>query len=483
MHIRQVLAFFCASILMTITCYGQSGSSTCTGSFSNGDSISACTIPLGSGKLTFNATSFPETCQENHNVTVKYTLFTQNGFVYTDPGGNSSSLPLNFSRITGSNGLPACPKSTSLPASAEVALTGNIADFGNAITFLPPSEQASITSLDVGSMGPKYMVVTVIYAPPGSGSNVIYSTTTMTGTTISFSSTFMNANTVSQTVGLKAAGIPAIMGSSVSEDFTFGFTQSSSTGGSIAFNKSATNTIQVNGPANSSAGVDHDFDQIILWLNPVLEIEQFGNNVILAQGGFDPRDPTGAPTGEVDTIQLFVKDIKDLIAGTFTGDPDIPARLARTWAGSGQGITAADLATILARDPFANGSTTIDPTRFTVTGDNFTYGPPPDGGQPDKFGLTLNYLTTSTESTGASDSYSVGVTFDVTQSFAGILTNEMKNSNTLTWTNTNTLQTSQASGQTAAFNMQQPPVGYTGPTDLVVYQDNIYGTFFFNLIP
>lgn len=479
MHIRQIPAFLCVIILMTITGYGQSGTATCTDTFSGGDTIGACTIPLGSGKLTFTATTFPETCEEGHNVTVHYHLFTQNGFSYTDPEGNNSSLPLSFSSVTGSNGLPACPKDSSFPASAEVALTANIADFGNAITYLPPTEQASITTLDAGSLGPEYMVLAVIYAPPGSGSNVIYSSTTMTGATNSFSNTFTNANTVSQTVGLKAAGIPAIMGSSVSQTIDTGFTQSSATSGSIAFNKSATTTFQANGPTNPATGIDHDFDQITIWLNPVLEIEQFGNNVILGQGGFDPRDPTG----EVDTITLFVSDIKSLIAGTFTGDPDIPNRLARTWAGSGQGITTADLSTILARDPFANGSTTIDTTRFTLTGQNFTYAPPPGGGTPDLVGLTLNYLTTTMQTEGASDSYSVGVTIDVSQSFFSILTSEMKSSNTLTWTSTNTLQSTQGSGQTATFNMQQPPVGYTGPTNLVVYQDNIYGTFFFNLIP
>lgn len=481
--IKNVCLIFLLAALTAGSAFGQSANATCSLTNQNQVFSGTCTIVLGSAKLTYHYHDQTNaTCTSRQGRIFTFDVIQLSNFIYTDPAGNTS-VPFNtFTKRTVPQGVQGCPTPLSFPSSVEIAPTASIADFGSALTFFPATTtaaHASISALDTGSLGPKYEVLAVVYAPPGAASNVVYGTSTMMGVTNSFANTFTNASTESDSITLKDTAIPGIMGSSVSETLSTGFTQSSSGSGSLAINKSSSITNTISGPLNSLAGIDHDYDQIFIWLNPVLEIEHFNNNVILGQGGFDPRDPTG----EIDQIPLFVIDLKNLIAGTFTGDPDIPARLARTWAGSGQGLTTADLQTILARDPFANGSTTIDPTRFTLTGQNFNYLPPPSGGQPDKSTLTLSYIATTTQGQTVTDSYSVGVTTDVSETFLSFLTSDMKTSDTLTWTSTFTLQTTQASGQTATFNLTGPPSGYTGPTDLVVYQDNIYGTFMFNLIP
>ena len=42
---------------------------------------------------------------------------------------------------------------------------------------------------------------------------------------------------------------------------------------------------------------------------------------------------------------------------------------------------------------------------------------------------------------------------------------------------------SQTSGQAATLFLTGPNTGYTGPTDLQVYQDTVYGTFLFAFVP
>jgi hypothetical protein len=478
---RNLCACCILTILMAGVTFGQSGTASCTQTITPGLISGTCTITLGSGKMTYSYSDQTNRhCVDRHGTVYTWEFDQLSGFSYTDPAGNTSQLPLGFTKIVSPGvSFSNCPKGTNFPNSAEVALTANIADFGQALTFMPNTNSANITALDVGSLDPKFQVLAVVYAPPGAASNVSYGASTMLGVTDSFSNSFTNAMTESDSVSLKDAGIPGILGASVSKTVTTGYTQTTGSLGSIAINKVSSITNQINGPVNSLAGINHDFDQIFISLNPVFEIERFGNHVILGQGGFDPRDPTG----ELDVIPLFVVDLKNLLNGTFTGDPDIPFRLSRAWAGSGQGLTTADLNTILARDPFANGATTIDSTRFDLTGQNFNYIPPPAGGQPNKTTFLLNYTNTTSQGQMASDSYSVGTTTDVSVSFLGFLTSEMKNSNTLTWTSSFTLQTTQASGQTATLVLTGPPAGYNGPTNLLVYKDNIYGTFMFNLIP
>jgi len=224
-------------------------------------------------------------------------------------------------------------------------------------------------------------------------------------------------------------------------------------------------------------GIDHDYDLVALQLNPEVDFTITSPTSASYAYSFDPRDPAA----EVDVIYLYVKDLKALAAGTYSGDPNIPQRLARTWDTSGLGgLTSADYATILARDPFANGSTTIDLTRFDLQfGQTFPYQPPPQGGQPITTTGSLSYETTSTQGQTATDEYQVGISKSVETSFLGWFTNNFTSSSSTTWTSSVMQEYTVGSGQSAAASITGPSYGYTGPTDVQVYKDNIYGTFMF----
>src|SRR5262249_16920285 len=146
------------------------------------------------------------------------------------------------------------------------------------------------------------------------------------------------------------------------------FTQSLQRTSSIAINKTDSSDIVVSGPGpESPPGIDHDFDVVLLWLNPVANVVISGNNTAQIVGySFHSKDPVN----EMDVVPVYVGWLKN----PSTMPPGVALALARTWAdqpddGSGTGLTSNDFTTILARDPFAGGATAIDTSRFVLSGE------------------------------------------------------------------------------------------------------------------
>ncbi len=63
--------------------------------------------------------------------------------------------------------------------------------------------------------------------------------------------------------------------------------------------------------------------------------------------------------------------------------------------------------------------------------------------------------------------------------FTNWLSFNLTSTQTLKWTNQWGHDTTQGSGQSATLSITGPPYGYTGPTSVQVYKDNVYGTFMF----
>ena len=371
----------------------------------------------------------------------------------------------------------------------------------------PPNPTPGPTPpLAVGVVEPKYIVLAVTYAPPGSSSQVVYSNSTMLGTSTSLSSSFIQgtSQSVSITTGFKLTIGGFSIGSTTTDTTTNSYTQEQDTSSSIAVNQTTSVTTTVRGPSSSAVGLDHDEDYIWVWLNPVL------NFTILSPGNiqwngytFDATDPVG----QMDVYGIRVAYLN----GHAPMPSDVAAVLARTWApnmtdGSGPGLTAADLAAILAADPFSNPSYVINiPTgssctadgRFCLAGNqNFQYEPPPPGGQPITQTFAVSHQTTATQGQGAIDTRMVGYSTSVTFTLDGtkkqndnsFMTNfaaTLVNGNSLTWKNQwNSLSTQQV-GQTATLSITGPAAtdNYTGPVEFDIYQDNVYGSYMFGFIP
>lgn len=113
----------------------------------------------------------------------------------------------------------------------------------------------------------KYMVLTVIYAPPGAvggmASSVSYQTGSSAGTSVSSSSTFTNSGSVSVDI---SGGV--LVGGDVSTGFNYSASQNDTN--SVSVTKTTTNTLSLSGPSSDS--ISHDDDLIGVLLNVPIDV-------------------------------------------------------------------------------------------------------------------------------------------------------------------------------------------------------------------
>jgi len=370
-----------------------------------------------------------------------------------------------------------------------------------------PSPTPSPTPAVGGFIGPKFVVLTVTYAPPGSRSTVTYTNSNMLGTSLSLTNSFTNDVSVSTSVtaGFSIFGLGATTTSTNSADLT----QESDSSSSIALNEASTKSTIIPGPASSAVGLDHDEDIIWVWLNPVIHFVVNSSTSFTWTGfGFDLNDPAN----NTDILGIPVK----FLNGHAPMPADIADVLARRWAPpiacdpttdtecgadgtKGPGLTAADLATILSADPFSNpayvinipsGSPCTADGRFCLTtNQNLQYSPPPPGGQPITQTFSVTHQTTATQGQGAQTTYKVGFSRDFTAGtdpkFLPTFSAKLSVADTLSWMSKWSSLSTQQVGETASLSVTGPAVAdnYTGPVEFNVFQDSLYGTFMFGFIP
>jgi hypothetical protein len=284
-------------------------------------------------------------------------------------------------------------------------------------------------------------------------------------------------------------------------------------------NSSTTNTISkaasialvTHGTGDAFNPVNHDYDTIWLWINPLELYSVFSDDSTKIQWNgyaYDPNDVNG-----LDIVGIQV----GFLNRHFCPCVAVDNILARTWAanqswptGQGPGITAADITNILTADPFTNVSYTSNqfptPLPITTADKKFTqiaFPPNPitylQSGPGNGGGTTTSYdtQTTNTQAVaqGASRGYSQTYGVDVNikghffiATFESNLQRSKTTSSTHSWLDT--LTTTQS--HTNALSITGPGCpqptapcvpSYTGPGQFIVYQDNVYGTFEFQPKP
>ncbi len=115
---------------------------------------------------------------------------------------------------------------------------------------------------------PKYIVMGVVYAPPGSESYVTYGGSNLVGSTNTISTT--NSSTFVDTRSFTAGGFLGLFGGSTTSSTSDGWTTTSENSSSVAVQTTMGNAISTMGPISSSLGVNHDNDIIYILLNPAL---------------------------------------------------------------------------------------------------------------------------------------------------------------------------------------------------------------------
>ena len=269
----------------------------------------------GLGTLNFTITDIVATCDNTNRFSSSYERWSYSGFVYVDGFGVSHAMSGTTAYFRSSGISPPCPGTSG----TTVDLTGD----DLTVTFVPDAGFGTATLQPTsGHINPKYVILTVTYAPPGSQSNVNYSNSTMLGTSSTMADTFSTQNTFSVSV----SGQIPIPGFRFNESVgtSSSWTQETDTSTTISMNTTLQQSTTVRGPA-SSLGINHDYDVIWLWLNPLAMFTILhGTNSITWTGyAFDANDIPA-----MDIYPVYV----GYLNGHFAMPSDVAQVLARTWA-------------------------------------------------------------------------------------------------------------------------------------------------------
>jgi hypothetical protein len=313
-------------------------------------------------------------------------------------------------------------------------------------------EMCSSDKLITGTLFPHYYVISVMYAPPGTSSNVDYGQGSSLGSTTSASSTFNSSTTVT----VASSGNAVVGGGGFSVSATASGTQGSSASYDV---KETTQTdFIVNGFQDA---INHDLDRIYLWLNPQVNISAYGDDVswtITARQGQTP-------------LLQYVNVL--WLRQPSTMPSDVAALLASA------GITSADYAQILKADPLATGGA-LDPNRYKLQTE-LPYEPVAVKGQnPTATKYALSKTMNQSWANTASTSYSVKMEASGGVDFFGLLSAKLTVADSFTWTQSNGFSSTQGSTVSASASIVQPAFEYTGPTALNVYLDTVFNTFVFS---
>jgi hypothetical protein len=198
-----------------------------------------------------------------------------------------------------------------------------------------------------------------------------------------------------------------------------------------------------------------------LWLNPLVDIVGNGSTV---QWSLSSDGST--------------MDVQYVSVGQLKNPSTIPAGVLSRFAA--YGITSADYATMLGRDPYASGTPSVDTSRYALTWTTLPYEPPLAAGDaPASTTLTITNETTTTHTDSVSEEYSVAFSFKTGGDFTSWLSGSLSSTTTFTWDDAEEYTSSSTSTQSASVTITGPSFGYTGPTDMGVYYDRLYGTFMF----
>lgn len=320
------------------------------------------------------------------------------------------------------------------------------------------------------SLTPYYVVTTVNYAPPGSSSNMQYSTMTSVGSSISSTQSFQNSTDVSASVSVGPMAVSSLAGDSatVSANYTFGTSDTHE----VDLTTTWTQGTKFYGETD---GIDHDFDEIWLIVSPVL-------SMWFTPGTAGTPDTTNwqfsLGNGTNENIIWYV------YAGELDGDMAMDAQTLEVFAAAG--ITSDMYPDMLQADAFFQGvapTPGMDSDRF-IWIDQFPYQPP---GAPLKSGqmpLTQPYSVTQSATTSDTNvsSHSDSVGFSVKGGgTSGIFTADLTVSSKWTWSYSSSNKESSTTGSMDTLTVGQPSYGYSGPGLLNVYEDRIFKTYAFTL--
>jgi len=509
--LRNVFVLLSALILSCGIAYGQtSGQATVSFAIDNNNCQDPNNGILNSGQifLTINNSETESAIYDclTSGATFDYIQNLVNAINQNSSLVSASVVSDNYLSTGGSITLTAktTGKATNYPLSVSTTWDTTAGTSFTGPAYVPSVPSAMTGGSDaplVGYVNPKYVILAWTYAPPGSKSSVVNNNSAMIGSSTATNDSFANQVSESVTIaGTTGSILGKLDGVEVSGTESTSYTDEQDSSKSITLSQTKTFITTVPGPGNDALGVNHDYDVVWLWLNPLADFtipSDVPNSVTWTGFHFDMAD---IPRMDIIGVEM------GWLNGHFGTVPsNIQSVLARTWAagqvwpaGQGPGLTGpgpgTDFDNIVKANPFSDpnyavtlapGQITSADGRFTVTGNqNIDYVPPGPGGNPTTQSYSANYVQTDVTGKGAKYTFQQG--FATEEKFAGSLflgglTVDLKQSDTLTWTHQFSQNMTQSTGNTVSFSVTGPAAAanYSGPTEFLVFQDNIFGTFMF----
>lgn len=315
-----------------------------------------------------------------------------------------------------------------------------------------------------GEMDASYLIMTVVYAPPGSKacvkSTVSYGSGGSVGTSVSTSSSFKG----SQSIGVELSG--GVFGTGASAGVSFGWENQQQDASEMSVTKTESSSLTVEGPCTVD-GIDHDQDQIWLVLGPHVTARavEYGNDPL------NPRNKLYWSLSDSGAPQFVrVGELK----GTMPFRSGVEAQLAEV------GITTADYETILSADPLAyaeRDSTEVPDTNRFKKVYSFPYNPD-DGGSTAGGHYDMAREVKSSDSSESTHSYAVSMKLTGEAGFITFAKAKLTAAESLTWTSSNKQSEFSASTTKASVDIGRASADYPAST-LDVYYDTIYRTYAF----
>jgi hypothetical protein len=327
---------------------------------------------------------------------------------------------------------------------------------------------------------------------------VSYTNNTVVGNTATTSTSFNSKASTSVSLS-SSTGLPGFLSGKETTTISASYAQQSGTSQSVAVSQTVSNKTGLTGYTDPVNGLNHNFDYIFVWLNPIViygDYQSGSNTTVVFNGyGYDLTDTH--VYNDMDVIGIPVGCITGWLQAQFPstwGGPsgtcaDIASVYARTWAmnnvdGSGPGLTTTDLQNILEADPFWTSYTpTLAPSSYTTTDGRFTECYSSLCTQTILFEPNLNDTYTQGYSTTTTNTknYSHTETFAIEQQFSSSifwntfsLSLQAQNEWTMQYSTSDAVNNSQ--GQTSSLTINGPSPGYDGPLQFVQFQDNYFGT-------
>ncbi|HXM46368.1 MAG TPA: hypothetical protein VN956_00780 [Pyrinomonadaceae bacterium] len=358
-----------------------------------------------------------------------------------------------------------------------------------------------------GSVFPNYYIITLIYTPPGctpstsstgytcgSGSSVSYASGSSAGSTVS----------IEKSTGISTS-LTATLDSALSVSGSYAETSTSGSSVTISKDSNYTVTWPNPGPAGPD-GINHDYDQFFILLNPLVAMSGWHDPV---SGQNHVQWSLGTKNGAPMRIQrVQVSYLRCALAGIGPrpgnsgngGGPSIydptgscsanpflqmqglsDASAANGWL---PGLTYDDYKQILVQDLFWNASPSnrilIPTSRFAQQSADFTYDPAGgwQGSSCADQTQSISNSNTTTNTSSAQTQYQASMSLSA--GFPSVPL-DLQSTTSFTWTNTTSHSLTNANSQTATATVGCTSINWTGVYFVSAYYDTLYGTFLFAL--